>query len=159
MMEDMWKYMAGGALVGALGVIAGFWSKVKGVLWRVANLFVQQVEIPTEEAHNALVAHLIANYRRSRMYDRMFGAWYAHRRDGRYGLVAYEQFGTRSMVIWNGWLPFYYNNAVESKARQSKGNNNSSGNNEDATKIYSTITFLRGSLNVEKLLLDACSAA
>ncbi len=157
-MEDTWKYMAGGALVGVLGMIAGFWGKVKGVLWRIANLFVQQVEIPTEEAHNALVAFLIANYKRSRMYDRMFGAWYAHRRDGRYGLVAYEQYGTRSMIFWNGWVPFFYSNAVESKARQSKGAS-PNGNTDDATKIYSTITFLRGAVNVEKLLLAACEAA
>jgi hypothetical protein len=158
-MEDMWKFAAGGALIGALGVIAGFWSKVKGVLWRIANLFVQQVEIPTEEAHNALVAHLIANYKRSRMYDRMFGAWYAHRRDGRYGLVAYEQYGTRSMIFWNGWIPFFYSNAVEAKARQSKQSNNNGGNNEDATKVYSTITFVRCCLNVEKVLLAACDAS
>ena len=118
---DMWKYMAGGALIGVLGMVAGFWSKVKGVLWRVANLFVQQVEIPTEEAHNALVAYLIANYKRSRNYDRMYGAWYAHRRDGRYGLVPYEQFGTRSMIFWNGWFPFFFTNAVESKARAEQG--------------------------------------
>jgi hypothetical protein len=156
-MDDVWKYMAGGALIGVLGVIAGFWGKVKGVLWRIANTFIQQVEIPTEEAHNALVAYLIANYKRSRMYDRMFGAWYAHRRDGRYGLVAYEQFGTRNMILWSGWIPFFYGNAVEAKARQSKGNQN--GGSEDATKVFSTITFLRGALNVEKLLLDACAAA
>ena len=156
-MEDLWKYAAGGALIGVLGMIAGFWSKVKGVLWRVANLFVQQVEIPTEEAHNALVAYLIANYKRSRMYDRMFGAWYAHRRDGRYGLVAYEQYGTRNMIFWTGWVPFFYGNAVEAKAESSKGNPN--GTSEDATKVFSTITFVRGTLNVEKLLLDACSAA
>ena len=80
-MEDMWKYAAGGALIGIVGMLAGFWGKVKGVLWRVANLFVQQVEIPTEEAHNALVAFLIAHHKRSRMYDRMYGAWYAHRRE------------------------------------------------------------------------------
>src|SRR5829696_5877049 len=156
-MEDIWKYAAGGALIGVLGMIAGFWGKVKGVLWRVANTFIQQVEIPTEEAHNALVAYLIANYKRSRMYDRMFGAWYAHRRDGRYGLVAYEQYGTRSMIFWTGWIPFFYGNAVEAKARASKGNQ--TGGSEDATKIFSTITFLRCSLNVEKLLLDACAAA
>jgi ATPase family associated with various cellular activities (AAA) len=156
-MEDIWKYMAGGALIGILGMLAGFWSKVKGVLWRVANLFVQQVEIPTEEAHNALVAFLIARYKRSRMYDRMFGAWYAHRRDGRYGLVAYEQYGTRSMIFWNGWVPFFYSNAVESKARQTKQNTNA--NDENATKVYSTITFVRGCLRVESLLLAACDAA
>jgi hypothetical protein len=159
MMEDMWKYAAGGALIGVVGMIAGFWGKVKGILWRVANLFVQQVEIPTEEAHSALVAYLIANYRRSRMYDRMYGAWYAHRRDGRYGLVAYEQYGTRSMIFWNRWIPFFYSNAVESKARAAKGNNANGGTSEDTTKVYSTITFVRGTLNVEKLLLEACNAA
>lgn len=159
-MEDAWKFMAGGALVGVLGMIAGFWGKLKGILWRIANLFVQQVEIPTEEGHNALVAYLIARYKRSRMYDRMYGAWYAHRRDGRYGLVAYEQYGTRSMIFWNGRVPFFYNNAVEAKARQSKGNTpNGGGNSEDVAKIYSTITFLRGTLNVERLLLEACNEA
>ncbi len=156
-MEDMWKYMAGGALIGVLGMLAGFWTKVKGVLWRVANLFIQQIEIPTEEAHNALVAHLIGKYKRSRMYDRMYGAWFAHRRDGRYGLVAYEQYGTRSMIFWNGWIPFFYNNAVESKAKAGKQANN--GNNEDATKVHSTLTFMRGCLNVEKLLMQACDEA
>ena len=156
-MEDMWKYMAGGAMIGMLGVLAGFWSKVKGVLWWLASLFIQQVEIPTEEAHNALVAHLIARYKRSRMYDRMYGAWFAHRRDGRYGLVAYEQFGTRSMILWNGWIPIFYNNAVESKAKNAKPNQG--GSSDDATKVYSTLTFVRGCLNVEKLLLAACDAA
>jgi len=158
---DMWKYMAGGALIGVLGMLAGFWSKVKGVLWRFANLFIQQVEIPTEEAHNALVAYLIAKYKRSRMYDRMYGAWYAHRRDGKYGLIAYEQYGTRSMIFWNKWLPFFYSNAVESKARQSKSNQTGGGSSssDDATKIYSTLTFMRGCLNIERLLLEACDAA
>src|SRR5262245_19851322 len=109
---DMWKFMAGGALIGVLGMLAGFWSKVKGFLWRIANLFVQQVEIPTEEAHNALVAYLIAHYKRSRMYDRMYGAWYAHRRDGKYGLVADEQYGTRSMLFGNRCPPSFYRHSV-----------------------------------------------
>src|SRR5262249_56106027 len=100
------------------GRMGGLGRKGRGVLWRIANLLVQQVEIRTEEAHNALVAYLIARFKRSRMYDRMYGAWYAHRRDGRYGLVAYEQYGTRSMIFWNRWVPFFYSNAVESKARQ-----------------------------------------
>jgi hypothetical protein len=112
-MEDMWKYMAGGALIGVLGMIAGFWGKVKGVLWRVANLFVQQVEIPTEEAHNALVAYLIARHKRSRLYDRMYGASYEYQRDGRYGLVPYELFGHRTIVFYNGWFPFLFANEQE----------------------------------------------
>jgi hypothetical protein len=156
-MEDAWKYMAGGALIGMLGMIAGFWTRVKGIIWRVLALFVQRVEFPTEEAHNAIVAYLIKHYKRSRTYDRMYGAWYAHRRDGRYGLIAYEQFGTRSMIFWRGWIPFFYSNAVEAKARTKQGNNNSGG--DDSAKVYSTLTFVRGTINVEQVLLESCNAA
>ena len=49
----MWNFMAGGA---ALGLIAGFWGKIKEFLWKLASLFIQQIEIPTEAAHNAVVA-------------------------------------------------------------------------------------------------------
>lgn len=152
-MEDAWKFMAGGAALGFLGILTGFWTRVKGLVWRLLSLFIQQVEIPTEEAHNALVAYLIANYKRSRTYDRIYGAWYAHRRDGRYGLICYEQFGTRNIIFWRGWIPFYYSNAIEVKAKQNKQNNN---NNEDVTKIYSTITFIRGTIDIEEILLAAC---
>ena len=79
-----WNLFAGGA---ALGIIAGLWDKIKAIAWRALNLFVQQVEIPTQAAHGAVVAHLVAHYQRSRAYDRLYGAAYAHHRDGRYGLV------------------------------------------------------------------------
>src|SRR5262249_29265156 len=141
-----------------IGLIAGFWGKIKGVLWRVANLFVQRVEIPTAEAHNALVAYLIKHYRRSRAYERLYGAWHVHRRDGKYGLVAYQQFGTRSILFWRGWWPFIFTNAVEAKAAAAKSNQGNSGSNEDVTKVYCTMTFLRGTINLEKILEEACAA-
>src|SRR5262249_29119586 len=58
--------LAGGALI---GLLAGFWDKIKAVLWRVVNLVIQQVEIPSEPAHNAVVAYLVERYQRSRFYD------------------------------------------------------------------------------------------
>src|SRR5262245_24998953 len=146
------NFVAGGA---AIGVVAGFWDKIKTVLWKGVNLFVQQVEIPTESAHNAVVAHLIANYKRSRFYERMYGACYEHQRDGRYGLVPYETYGNRSIVFWEGWRPFVFSNAMENKARSSKGAR-TEGGESNATKVYSTLTFLRGSVDVEGILRDAC---
>src|SRR5581483_9579390 len=85
-----WNVFAGGA---ALGLVAGLWDKIKAFAWRAFNLFVQQVEIPSEAAHEAVIAHLIACYQRSRAYDRMYGATFEHQRDGRYGLIPYEVFG------------------------------------------------------------------
>lgn len=148
-----WNLFAGGA---ALGVVAGLWDKIKAVAWRGLNLFVQQIEIPTEAAHEAVIAYLIAHYRRSRAYDRMYGATYEHQRDGRYALVPYELFGHRTIIFWNRCFPFFFANAVETKAKGASGNG-SSGGGSDATKVYSTVTFVRGTLDVERILREACA--
>ncbi len=148
---EMWNYLAGGA---AIGVIAGFWNKIKEVLWKFCSLFIQQIEIPSEAAHNALVAYLIKTYRRSRLYDRMYGAYYEHHRDGRYGLVPYEMFGSRGMMLWNGLFPFFFSNSQEKKAQ--RGNNQNQQHENPATKVFSTITYVRGTLDVEEIIRQAC---
>jgi len=145
--------LAGGALI---GLLAGFWDKIKAVLWRVVNLVIQQVEIPSEPAHNAVVAYLVERYQRSRFYDRMFGAFFEHHRDGRLGLVPYEQFGHRSVVFWDGWRPFVFSNAQEAKSKSRRANNSNS-DNEHTAKVHSTITFLRGTIKVETILREACA--
>jgi hypothetical protein len=151
---DLWNFMAGGA---ALGLIASCWSKIKDFLWKIVSLLIQHVEIDSESAHDALVAHLVATYRRSRLYQPIFGAAREYHRDGRYGLVPYERFGLRSVVFWNGWVPFVYTNAVEKKAQNSKGNREGAGG--EGSKIYSTLTFLRGSFDVEGALRHACEGS
>ena len=147
----MWNVVAGGA---AFGLIAGFWTKIKAVLWKAANLFVQQVEITTEHGHTALIDYLTANYQRSCFYDRVYGAYHEHQRDGRYALVPYEQFGNRSLVFWDGWRPFLFNNALEKAARR-PGKSAEPAAEGNAAKIFSTVTFLRGTLDVEAILRRA----
>jgi hypothetical protein len=144
--------LAGGA---ALGLVASMWSKLKGVLWRAIGMFVQRVEIPTEASHEAMISYLISNYRRSRNYDKMYGASWEYQRDGRYGLIPYEVYGNRTLILWNGWFPFLFSNQVESKAASSRGNNESSSS---GMKVYSALTFVRGTLDIEKLLKAACDA-
>jgi hypothetical protein len=137
----------------ALGMVATMWSKAKDVVWRVVSLVIQRVEIPTDSAHVALTAHLIAKYKRSRNYDRMYGAQWEFQRDGRYGLIPYEVFGNRTLILWNGLFPFLFTNQQEKKTTGKSENSNS-----NATKVYSTLTFVRGTLNVERLMTEACSA-
>jgi hypothetical protein len=148
-----WNVFAGGA---ALGLVAGLWDKIKAFAWRAFNLFVQQVEIPTEAAHDAVIAYLIAHYSRSRAYDRMYGANFEHQRDGRYGLIPYEVFGHRTIIFWSRWFPFLYANQREKKPKTG-GDTSSSGHSSDAAKVYSTLTFVRGTLDVEAILRDACA--
>ena len=142
-----WLIVAGGA---ALGVLAGMWGHLKALLWRGATLFIQRVEIPNSVGHEAVTAYLIHKYQRSRNYDRMYSAAWEFRRDGRYGLVPYEQFGNRTLIFWQGWWPFLFGNQQE---KTTSGNTN---NNSNATKIYSTITLIRGTVDVEKILREAC---
>jgi len=151
LLDGAWNFIAGGAV---LGMVAGMWDKIKAVAWRVANLFVQRIEIPTSPAHDAVTAYLIANFVRSRSYDRMYGATWEYQRDGRYGLVPYEQFGFRTLILWNGWFPFLFTNQLE---RKTASKSNETQNSSTATKIFSSITFIRGTLNVEKVLSEACA--
>ncbi|HEX4590686.1 MAG TPA: AAA family ATPase [Gemmataceae bacterium] len=148
-----WNLFAGGA---ALGLVAGLWDKIKAVAWRALNLFVQQIEVPSMAAHEPLVAYLVAHYRRSRAYDRLYGAHYEHHRDGRYGLVPYEEFGRRSIIFWNGPFPFLFANAQEKKSKAGQPNAPHYQHQAEAAKVYSTITFIRGTLDVEHILRDAC---
>src|SRR5262249_39825013 len=103
----------------------------------------------------AVIDYLIARYPRSRFYDRMYGACYEHHRDGRYGLVAYEQFGNRSVLFWDGWRPFVFSNAVENKAKSRRGKP-AENTEANGAKVQSTLTFLRGSIDVEEILRNAC---
>src|SRR5262245_29628904 len=148
------NWLAGGAIV---GLLAGCWDKIKALSWKLISLFIQQVEIPSEAAHHALIAYLIDHFPRSRFYDRMYGATYEHQRNGRYGLVPYELFGSRSMVFWSGWFPFVFVNQLESK-KPATNNSNPWGSSEETTlKVYSTLTFLRGTVDMEKIVQEACS--
>jgi ATPase family associated with various cellular activities (AAA) len=149
---ELVNVLAGGA---AFGVVAGFWDKIKAALWKGVSFFVQRVEIPSEQAHDAVVAYLIAHYPRSRFYDRMYGATHEYQRDGRYGLIPYELFGNRSVLFWDGWRPFVFSNERENQAKNSRGGRGEE-RHSDATKVYSTLTFVRGTVDVEAILRNAC---
>jgi len=155
-MDTAWNFLAGGAV---LGVIASLWTYLKGFVWRAIGLLVRRVEIPTESAHEALTAFLIAHYKRSGNYDHVFGASWDYQRDGRYGLIPYEMFGNRALIFWNGWFPFFFSNQLERKASSTRAGSAANGSDmPGVAKIHSSLTFLRGTLDVEQLLRNACAA-
>lgn len=143
--------IAGGAVV---GVLAACWDKVRSLLWRLVNLVIQQVELSCASSHGAVIAHLVERYPRSRFYDRVFAASHERHCDGRYGLVPYEWFGDRSVVFWDGWRPFLFANARERRRRRNQSRSEES--DDSSLKVYSTITFLRGTVDVESIVREAC---
>lgn len=150
---DVKNLVFGGA---ALGVLAACWEHVKSFAWRIVGLVIRRVEIPSESAHQALISYLVTHYKRYKNYDSMYGADYEHQRDGRYGLVPFEQFGNRSVIFWNGMWPFLFSNAQEKPQKHAKPQSDDSSSG-GPVKIYSTITFLRGTLDIEELMKAACA--
>ena len=148
----IWNYLAGGA---ALGVIAGLWNHIKEVLWRIASLLVQRVEITSKSGHYALVAHLLSTLPRSRWYDRTYAAAYEFFRLGKYGIAAYEEFGERSLVFWNGRFPILFR-ASNPRPRHGLGAGEN-GRIEPAPEFSSAMLFLRGTFDFESAFAAACA--
>lgn len=138
--------MAGGAI---LGLIASTWGYIKAVVWRIFSLFIQRIEIPTPAAHDAITAYLVKNYRRSRNYDRIYAAGWEFQRDGRFGLIPYEQFGQRPLIFWNGWFPFVFSRTIEKASEAEAGYR--------PNRVSGYLMFFRGTLKVEEIFVNACA--
>lgn len=137
--------------------IAGFWDKIKAVLWQVLSIFIQRVEINSEEAHETVIGYLVTNYKKLPSYDRIYGAHYESFKNGRFGLVPFEKFGSNAIVFLTNKrflglfkLPFYF-----SLAKIAPSNNDNNQESSHADKVFSSITCLRGTLNVDKIIENA----
>jgi hypothetical protein len=146
---DLSHLLAGGAI---LGVVTACWTRIKLVAWRGINLLIQQIEIQDELTQNALVDYLVRHYKRSASYDKTYGAFNEHTRDGKFGMVPFELLGRRSIIFWKGWLPFFY--SAGSKPQQNPAGGAPAASNQD--RIFCTLTFLRGFLDAEALIKAAC---
>jgi ATPase family associated with various cellular activities (AAA) len=151
MIPDILK---GSALV---AFVVGFWDKIKTVIWQLLSVFVQRVEVNSEEAHETLIGHLVINFERLPNYDRIYGAQYESFKNGRFGLVPFEKFGSNSIVFLTNKkflgfirLPFYF-----SLTKLQITSTDNSSENTQGDKIFSTITCLRGSLNFDKIFENA----
>jgi hypothetical protein len=149
---DFTRFLAGGAI---LGLVAGFWGRIKTVVWKFFNLFVQQVELLDETMATVVIGYLIGKHRRSQLYDKTYGVYYDHTTDGKYGLIPYEMFGKRDIIFWNGWAPFLF---TTGKSAAPAGNTGVNNNNTQDRGSPAKITFIRGTVDVEGILKAACSA-
>jgi hypothetical protein len=150
---DFSHWIAGGAILGA---VTACWARIKALAWRILNLFIQQIEVHDEAAQSALIDHLVRNYKRSHTYDKVYGAANEHTTDGKYGLIPFEILGKRGVVFWNGWFPFVYSPGA--KPAQNAPNVNNAAAPASQERVFCSVTSVRGTLDVERLLKDACDA-
>jgi ATPase family associated with various cellular activities (AAA) len=140
--------------------VAGFWDKIKAVLWQIMSIFIQRVEINSEEAHETIVGHLVKKYNKMASYDRVYGAHYESFKNGRFGLVPFEKYGSNAIVFLTnkkflGFLPMpFYFSLAKMKPNAQENDQNAS----HIDKVFSTITCIRGTLNIDKIVENAIVA-
>lgn len=149
-------FLKGSAIVGIVGVVIGFWDKIKAFVWKFISILIQRIEINTEEAHEAVIAYLIKNYKKLPVYDKAYGAKNETFRNGKYGLVPFEKFGTTSIIFISNKkhfgfmkLPFVFNHIKETKTQENRYNEPAND------KTYSTLTCIRGTLNIDEIIEKA----
>lgn len=151
---DVNHWIAGGAIGGlAIGLVTACWSKIKALSWRVASHFVVQVELKDEATSIAILTHLVKNFQRSRVYDRTYGGHHEFTRDGKYGIIPFEYLGNKTLLFWRGWRPLIFGLA----AAPQNNNANPWWNNAPTQAGKTTLTFLRGTYDVDELVARACA--
>jgi len=135
--------MAGGAV---FGVVASSWEKVKAGIWRFVNLFVQDITVDDEETKLALINYLVSRYARVGMYDRRYDSRYDYlNSEKRYGRIAYEEFGSQSVLFRQGFRLLYFQAHTSKKAR----------GEESATPARTSLLFFRGTFNADRIVAEA----
>lgn len=148
-----------GALAGvAIGVITAFWQRIKQFFWMIISYVVVHIEIKDDQTSNAILTLLLQKYKKSKIYDRTYGASYEYaRKDGKYGMVPYEFLGSKTLTFWRGWFPLFFSvakqNAQQTQNHQQPMNWWAGSNNQTPMK---TLTFIRGTFDVETLIQEAC---
>lgn len=147
---DISQLVVGGA---AFGFLASIWGYVKTVAWKCCNLLIRQVEIHEEITANAVVGYLIDNYRKSDLYEKAYtGSTEYVRQASRSGLIAYEIYGKRSMIFWNKIFPFIFAGPEKTPTDKS---GSPYGGSTSTPQVKATITYLRWTLDVEKIVEQA----
>lgn len=139
-----WTGMAGiGALIAMAG---GAWNYVRMVGNWIRDLVICRAIIK-HDAADAVMAMCWSRGRRSPFGLRMFGSvssWVQPVK--RMQVVAYESISSDPILFWFGRTPVII-------ARQKQDDRTNVGENNHAQSIY--ITFLRGSLNIDRLVVEA----
>lgn len=148
-------FLTGSAIAGVFAAVIGFWNQIKSIIWKLVSVVIQKVEINTEEAQDAISAYLTSQFKRIPIYDRVYGATNEMFREGKYGLVPFEKFGSRTVFYWSDrryrkWIPFAFK-----KEPQPQQNPEQGGKPQSNERKYSSFIFVRGTLKVDNIVEKA----
>jgi hypothetical protein len=130
------------------GLIVGFWNHIREWLTRLRSYVIVTVVLDGELAR-AVSLYCWTKLRRSPFGDRRYAGIVCYVRPvKKYLAVAFEQIGGDRLVFWKGWKPLLYGGGSH-PIPQGQGSFNSTEH------FFYRLSFLRGTWNTDKLLLEA----
>lgn len=150
---DLTTLLTGGALV---GVLAGFWTKIKTWLLFLVSLAIEDVEIINVEMSQIVLDYLLAECKRSGLYSRSFLSARAFNVDNgdRYTSLAVEALGRSSMMFWYCRRPLILVRSTSQPKKSNTAEPVALGDSQ-AANVSCAIRFIRGTVDVDKLLKSA----
>ncbi|MCE9561307.1 MAG: AAA family ATPase [Planctomycetes bacterium] len=148
-LETIAPMLAGFAILGTvLGMVLRGWSSIKGFVNSAFRLIVTQVHLQDDSTSQAVLAHLIRNYKRSTLCEKTFGGRHESFRDGKFGHVPFEFYGGHRILFWVGRVPLWFNVTTE---KADEGSVIYWGGKPKAN-MKSSLSFFRGTINVEEII-------
>lgn len=146
-MNGLEAVFGGTVLAGAaIALVAACWSKIKLLALRAVGLLVVRARVEGN-AGEALVGYLWRRCKFSRLGLRRFGSSALFVRPTAAIMdVGFETVGEEPLVCWLGWRP-----VVVSLSANNIGGNNGGG----ILMAGTSITFLRGTFDLERLVIEA----
>jgi hypothetical protein len=159
---DLSTFLTGGALVGAVvGLLAGFGNRIKSGITFLFSTCVETASIDDPHLCQVLLDYLVANNKRSGLYQRHFFSRYVYSfEEGRLSRpLAFEAVGHSTILFWVGWWPIIL---VRDEKKQQQESNSSSSNKPSKGGEFvpiegptMKIRLLRSTIDLPKLLHDA----
>lgn len=155
-MEWSWTALLMGG--GVMGMLAGFWGRIKEFFIWVIGLFLESVDINDSQQAQRLLEYMIAKMTISPFYYRTFTHFYVYKvSDGMVEGRSAEIIGRHSLLFWNGWVPVVI--ARREEAQMSAGNGGNPpgdvfnraapmGNSGPRIGAICRLRFLRGTVDV-----------
>jgi hypothetical protein len=146
--------LAGMAILGTVfGVVVRSWQSIKNACGSLMGIFVIHAHLEDETTARAVLTHLVRQYRRTGSGQRTYGGRHDCFRDGRYGHIPYELLGSRTLLFWRGWLPFWF---VVQEEKQEAGKPGGSSviywGSKPKADFKAGLVFLRFTLDVEQIV-------
>jgi len=130
-------------------IMALAWGWLRGVFNRIIGLFVITVRVDSHPLQDAVAAYCWSTMRRTPVGSREYSAISEFVRPlARMVFVAYERLGRDAILFWFGWRPILCGFATQGSA-------GISSSPKEEAQVRTTLRFIRGTFNPDKLIQDA----